>query len=113
MREFRKSEALRRMRNVEGRINHTQLLEERRVAKLERVAERARLHNELLEKHKAAKEQRLKASGGPSEEDMRRMKYKEERKAQRTERRKNARAIIREANLQLAALRSSPRQETL
>lgn len=112
MREFRKSEALRRMRNIEGRINHTQLLEERRAAKLERMAESARLHNELLEQHKAAKAQRLSTSG-PGEIDENRLKDKAARKAQRTERRKAARATIREANAQLAALRSTPRHETL
>ena len=93
-------------------MNHTQLLEERRAAKLERSAEKFRLHNELMEQHKEAKEKRL-ATSGPSEIDESRVKDQAERKAQRTERRKVARAIIREANVQLAALRSAPRHETI
>lgn len=112
LRAFRKAESLRHMKNIEGRINHTALVEEQRAGKIERRAERARLHSELLEQHKAAKNERL-ATSGPTTLDKEREQLKVEKKHQRTARRAAARAVIREANQKIADMLSNRRTESL
>ena len=112
MKVFKKAESMRQMQNIEARIAHTQHVEEQRAAKLERSSEKAKAHHELLEKHKAKKEERI-ASVGALPKDEEAKKDRDQRKSQRTARRATARAIIREANVKLAALRAVPRTESL
>lgn len=100
------------MRNIEGRVNHTQLVDEQRAGKLERKAEKARQHAELLERHRVKKQQRL-ATEGPSAIDENRSKVKIEKRALRTARRDAARAIILEANERLREIRAAHKPEVI
>lgn len=109
---FRKAESLRQMKNIEGRINHGQLIEEQRAIQLEAKAERARLHSELLETHKLRKEQRA-TSEGASPADQARADLKVQKRNERTARRAAARVEIRQANQKLAALLANRKTETL
>jgi hypothetical protein len=112
MNEFKKREAMQRMRNIERRMNHTTLSEEQRAASTEARAERARKHAAWLEVQKKRKEARLAAEGVQSWE-LERAKLKEERKKKRTERRKEAIAIIRAANERIAELRAAQHAQAL
>lgn len=112
MRIFRKSESLRQMKNIEGRINHSQLIEEQRATKLETKAERARLHSELVETHKARKEGRAVSEGAaPSEKARNDLKI--QKRNERTARRAAARVEIREANQKLAEMLANRKTESL
>lgn len=112
MRTFRKAESLRQMRNIEGRINHTQLIEEQRAHKLERTAEKARNHAELLESGKLRRES-AEHSESAARIEKERAEIKLKKKDERTARRAAARAEIREANIKLAAMLASRKTESL
>lgn len=108
--KFKKAESLRRMANIEGRLNHIALVEEQRAKKLERSTEKARLHLELLEKQKALKAERL-AKTGPTKRDEERKKAKVEAQQKRAAERLAAREIIQQATAKIAELRAVPRTE--